>query len=132
MTTHTHYHDDRHGWIRTTMRDLIGTGTAHHISRHSYRSDGYAYLEEDSDAALYVSAYTLLKGAPPAARSEYHRGESRIRRYARLTLTAAERERSTAAWERHASTAEGWSELERAVTIREQWRQRLEAEGRRY
>jgi hypothetical protein len=46
--------DGGHGWIEVPMSDVYKLGLANKISSYSYRHGDIAYLEEDSDASLFV------------------------------------------------------------------------------
>jgi hypothetical protein len=63
VITLTYHQDPGHGWIETTMRELVRVGLTDAVSRFSYidRSvsedplDAIVYLEEDCDATLFLS-----------------------------------------------------------------------------
>ena len=48
--------DPGHGWLKVNFRDLVALGIAGQVSHYSYLNNGYAYLEEDCDAGLFVRA----------------------------------------------------------------------------
>lgn len=53
-TTYTYYQDPGHGWIEVPLGELSRLGIASKISSYSYIKGGYAYLEEDCDASLFM------------------------------------------------------------------------------
>lgn len=53
----TMFHDPGHGWLRVVKGDLKHFGISEKVSTYSYQDDkGFAYLEEDCDAALFITA----------------------------------------------------------------------------
>jgi hypothetical protein len=58
-TTFTFFNDPGHGWVAVPTSILWALGISHEISHYSYldRRSGTAYLEEDSDALIFVNAY---------------------------------------------------------------------------
>jgi hypothetical protein len=78
------YEDPSHGWLKVPLAELDALGLTEKISPYSYMRNGYAYLEEDDDLAIFVKA----KGG---VRAVYHRADrdSRIRRYDRYKPDAA-------------------------------------------
>jgi hypothetical protein len=48
--------DNGHGWLRVTIAELSKLGIAKKVSAFSYMRAGFAYLEEDLDLGLFVSA----------------------------------------------------------------------------
>jgi hypothetical protein len=48
--------DPGHGWLAVPITDLEALGIADKISRYSFKHEATAYLEEDCDASLYLSA----------------------------------------------------------------------------
>lgn len=49
------YHDPGHGWLKVPIRYLSVLGIVDKVSKYSYCKGGYAYLEEDCDAGLFLS-----------------------------------------------------------------------------
>lgn len=50
------YADSGHGWLKVPMTELLRLGIGDLISGYSYYRKGYAYLEEDCDAAIFTKA----------------------------------------------------------------------------
>ena len=48
--------DASHGWLEVPLQELVDLKIASKISPFSYAHNGYAYLEEDCDAAIFVNA----------------------------------------------------------------------------
>jgi predicted RNase H-like HicB family nuclease len=51
-----HYIDTSHGWLRVSVEELTRLGIAEEISAFSPIRDGYQYLEEDCDMAVFMRA----------------------------------------------------------------------------
>ena len=49
------YHDPGHGWLKVPIRYLSVLGIVDKVSRYSYCKGGFAYLEEDCDAGLFLN-----------------------------------------------------------------------------
>ncbi|RLD00147.1 MAG: hypothetical protein DRI46_08025 [Chloroflexi bacterium] len=49
-------HDAGHGWLEVSMKEIIALGIQHKISNFSYMAFGSAYLEEDCDMGIYLTA----------------------------------------------------------------------------
>lgn len=49
--------DPGHGYLRVSMKDLESLGIVNEISGCSFKKGGYAYLEEDCDAPLFVKTW---------------------------------------------------------------------------
>lgn len=65
------YHTDPgHGWIAVKKRELAALGVTG-ISSYSYVKGNTVYLEEDNDAALFISAYEKMFGEKPKYRESY-------------------------------------------------------------
>lgn len=55
MTEEIHvYSDPGHAWMKVPLKRLTELGIAQKISQYSFVRDGFVYLEEDCDAAIYV------------------------------------------------------------------------------
>ena len=50
--TYIYFSDPGHGWLRVPLDHLAGID----FSKHSYTDGTYAYLEEDSDASVWLQA----------------------------------------------------------------------------
>lgn len=76
------YTDPAHGWLRVPFGDLELLGIEDKISSYSYvaPSGTFAYLEEDSDAQLYLDAAEKA-GWKVRIRERHTNRNSRIRRY---------------------------------------------------
>lgn len=73
--------DPSHAWLRVPMADIVALRLENDITRFSYVRDSIAYLEEDSDASLFIGAYMNAIGkrpaiteAPPASNASRIRG----------------------------------------------------------
>ena len=58
MNIHSYrfFADSGHGWLEVMLDELKTLGLIDAISRYSYRSGPKVYLEEDCDAALFITA----------------------------------------------------------------------------
>jgi hypothetical protein len=60
---YTWYSDPSHGWLKVPFKDLYDSGVSQKISSFSYLGTGsrfgYAFLEEDCDASLFLDAIDL-------------------------------------------------------------------------
>ena len=54
LTFHT---DPGHGWLETTIQELMKYGIHNKVSKYSYRDGDRVFLEEDCDAGLLLRAY---------------------------------------------------------------------------
>ena len=52
----TFHFDAGHAWLEVDAAELERLGVADKISKYSYRRGGRAYLEEDCDAGVYITA----------------------------------------------------------------------------
>lgn len=82
MKKYNFYEDPAHGWLKVPIAELKAMGLMNSISQYSYMRAGYAYLEEDCDAQLFMTA----KGMDPDKDIVNHIGDrlSRIRNYDRF------------------------------------------------
>ena len=55
--TFVYYQDPGHGWCRVPKSLLRTLGIANKVSRYSYESGTYAFLEEDCDFTVFVNAW---------------------------------------------------------------------------
>jgi len=74
------YSDPAHGWVKVKLSTLKELGLENKISSYSYVKDGYAYLEEDSDASKFVAAMKE-KGETVELREHISDKSSKIRSY---------------------------------------------------
>lgn len=59
------FHEDAaHGWLRVSKTELHNLGIADKISAFSYQKNDFAYLEEDSDLALFLRAKQTDESTP--------------------------------------------------------------------
>lgn len=73
--------DPGHGWLEVPVSELVRLGIAKKISRYSYKKGAMAYLEEDSDAGVYLAALAAA-GEPRPALDEVYQESTPIRGYA--------------------------------------------------
>lgn len=82
MKTFDYIQDPAHGWIKVPAQLLVDLGIYQQITPFSYYREGFAYLEEDGDAALFMNAYRAKYGHDPKLRSRVAREKrSKIRAY---------------------------------------------------
>jgi hypothetical protein len=76
----TMFTDNAHGWLRVKHLDcaVIGLSPAQ-FSKYSYLDDEYYYLEEDCDAAIFISSFVTAYDAMPVIQENYTNGQSIIR-----------------------------------------------------
>ena len=72
--------DPAHGWLRVNTKDIADLGIGEKVSAYSYLSSGgrITYLEEDSDATLYMKE-AEKRGWEIEVKYKEHRGRSFIR-----------------------------------------------------
>jgi hypothetical protein len=73
--------DPGHGWLEVPVSELVRLGIAKKISRYSYKKGAMAYLEEDSDAGVYLAALAAAGESRPAL-DEVYQEQTPIRGYA--------------------------------------------------
>ena len=56
MKRYSFINDPGHGWLRVPYQDLVKSGVESKITKYSYRSREFAYLEEDCDAGTFLQA----------------------------------------------------------------------------
>jgi hypothetical protein len=71
--------DPAHGWLRVPLVDIAALGLETTISSYSFIDGHYAYLEEDSDCAVYLEALHEYTQAEPTIQEEYREHFSRNR-----------------------------------------------------
>lgn len=79
------HQDDGHGWIAVKRKLLDELGIADQISRFSYVKGQTVYVEEDSDASKFFTAYHARFGHQPQLVSNYIDGSAPIRSYKPFT-----------------------------------------------
>lgn len=72
--------DSGHGWLKVTKAELKKLGIADKVSGCSYERGGFAYLEEDCDAGLFIDALKA-NGVEAKFKESYTDGNSRVRYY---------------------------------------------------
>ena len=81
----TFHCDSGHGWLEVSQSDLDNAGLNNsHFSAYSYADGKTLYLEEDSDASIFIKAFTAKHGAPVFAEN-YIDGQSPIRNMSRVS-----------------------------------------------
>lgn len=56
IMTYKFISDPGHGWLQVPISELYELGLVGDISNYSYRDREYAYLEEDVDAGVFITA----------------------------------------------------------------------------
>ena len=79
--TYKFYADPGHGWLAVKTEELMDLGIITQISSCSYMRGGTTYLEEDSDASLFLSTYKDARGVEPKHIYEHTNNRSAIRSY---------------------------------------------------
>ena len=74
------YADPGHAWLKVSKVNLLKMGIAFAISNSSYMRGGYAYLEEDCDATLFIRTLREM-GLEPKFKYHYTDKRSKIRSY---------------------------------------------------
>lgn len=86
MKTFDYIHDPGHGWVKVPVNLLVTLGIHDQVSHFSYYRNAFAYLEEDSDAALFFNAFHARHGHDPKLRDRVAREkQSKIRGYTSYT-----------------------------------------------
>ena len=84
------YEDPAHGWLKVKKDELVELGIADKISGYSFQKGDWAYLEEDSDATLYMDTIKA-KGIQVDIRPHITDNSSGIRRFEGYSYKARER-----------------------------------------
>lgn len=79
--TYIFHSDPGHGWLAVKEKELIELNIAYKISPYSYHKGKTVYLEEDSDAGIFIEALKA-KGIEFKYRSSYQE-KTPIRSYPR-------------------------------------------------
>jgi len=74
------FSDPGHGWLKVPLRTLQTLGIAGKVTRYSHQRGGYAYLEEDCDAPLFIEAMEQ-RGVKVEFAEHIANRNSRIRSY---------------------------------------------------
>lgn len=80
-TTYDYYSDAGHGWLKVPLKELEVLKISNNISSYSYVRGDYAYLEEDSDASIFLNAYKEETNNTPKIKSHTTDKRSKIRGY---------------------------------------------------
>lgn len=83
------YTDPGHGWLAVKIKALKDLGIADKITSCSYTKGKTAYLEEDCDAATFVTAYIAKYGKRPEVAVKHTDKSSPIRSYFRYSSQGA-------------------------------------------
>jgi hypothetical protein len=79
--TFTFYCDPGHGWLKVSKADCFDIGLwGTDFSAYSYQNGAALYLEEDSDAGIFLDAYRAAHGELPTIKESYSESHSEIRR----------------------------------------------------
>lgn len=89
--------DPGHGWLEVPVSELAAYGVSSAVSRYSYvdRKSGYAYLEEDCDAPLFLEAFRARNGMAAPIRETYCHGRAFVRDLASYGSKATPRDSVT-------------------------------------
>jgi len=81
------FSDSQHGWLRVPISDVqIAMMQGLALSRYSYQSGKYAYLEEDLDAGKYIEFRQFSEEQRKSWKHSWRNGSSHIRNMERLKL----------------------------------------------
>jgi hypothetical protein len=82
MKTFDYIQDPGHGWVKVPVYLLAQLGIYNEISSFSYYLNGFAYLEEDCDTAVFFKAYRSAFGVDPKLKDKLCRvRQSKVRSY---------------------------------------------------
>lgn len=82
MTCFPFYADPGHGWLKVTRAQLTRAGLSEtDFSVCSYKRGETFYLEQDSDASLFITAWTKKTGKSYSFKQYHGNKSSRIRNY---------------------------------------------------
>lgn len=74
----TFHHDPGHGWLQVPITKIIDLGLETKVSNWSYRNEVFAFLEEDCDMPMFLSAHNQTFG-PARTKTVYHNGDAPCR-----------------------------------------------------
>ena len=63
--TYTFYSDPSHGWLEVSKKELQELSILKNVSEYSYINQDMIYLEEDSDASIFINSYKSKYGMNP-------------------------------------------------------------------
>jgi len=79
------FSDSGHGWLRVPLEDVrLACLQGLEISRFSYMTKKYAYLEEDCDLSAWINFRQIPDEVKKQWKHSWVNGESHIRRYERF------------------------------------------------
>ena len=81
MLKYYYYEDAGHSWLKVPKARIQELGIANQITQYSYQRQGYAYLEEDSDAGTFLTAFEQQYGCMPLTDTIWDGDTSPIRDY---------------------------------------------------
>ena len=64
--------DPGHGWLKVPAVEVAGQGIEESISGFSHLSEGYAYLEKDCDASVYLESVSSDATDFPETHGRWH------------------------------------------------------------
>ena len=79
--------DPGHAWLKVSLKRLFKSGVADKISNYSYLRSGYAYLEEDQDAWVFLQA--IGRDTRNGIKESHTNNQSRVRNYFPYSLENA-------------------------------------------
>ena len=98
------FSDSAHGWLGVSTKQLFGLGIEQDISNHSYLSESgkSVYLEEDSDAGIFIDAYGRSKFYKDidSSKATYYDGRCHIRNYPRYYIEYVQQLANHYGWQR--------------------------------
>lgn len=83
------YDDPGHGWLKVPLTLLDELGIRDRISTSSFQRGGFAYLEEDVDASLFIETVEKRCGSEPKVKVHIADRTSAVTRYAPYHTTPA-------------------------------------------
>ena len=81
--TYTFYSDPSHGWLEVSKKEIEELGIINNVSQYSYINQDMIYLEEDSDASIFINSYKSKYGINPNI-YESNQDNNNIRNYSRF------------------------------------------------
>lgn len=76
----TSFHDGGHGWLRVPIEEIrLAVLQGLRLTRYSYISDKYVYLEEDCDLSAWIEFRQIPRDTIKEWKSKYSHGPSSIR-----------------------------------------------------
>lgn len=76
----TSYHDGGHGWLRVPIEEIrLAVLQGLEISRFSYISEKFVYLEEDCDVSAWINFRQIPQETISKWKQSYRNGSSPIR-----------------------------------------------------